>query len=179
MNEPVPSLSRAESYGQAFDLAFAEDRQAEACVCEAFLAIRLGEDPYALRLGEIAGLLKDREPRPIPTPLPELLGLIGFRGKLCPVYDLAALLGQGRTPIAPWIFLARGALIGYAVDRFEGQLRADPAQVVARQAGDPDRPFLHAILRQDGLPRPILDLPALTGALRDRVRTFQPKVLEE
>ena len=180
MNEPVPVLSRAERYRQAFDQSFAEDRLGATRTLAAFLAIRLEEAPYALRLGDVAGLLKGRQLMPLPSPLPELMGLIGFRGKLCPVYDLAALLGQGRARAATWIFLARGPeLLGYAVDTFEGQLQADPAQVVAHQAGDAARPFLHDLLRQDGAARPILDLPALAGALRKRVKSLQKQDVEE
>jgi chemotaxis signal transduction protein len=62
-----------------------------------FLLIQAGEQPYALRIGELSGLESDRKIVPLPaapgSTAPWLLGLCAVRGQLAPVFDLAAILG--------------------------------------------------------------------------------------
>jgi hypothetical protein len=107
-----------------FDAAFAKAPASTAAPAEELLAIRVQAEPFAVPVAEVAGLCADRLVVPLPTPARELLGLVCLRGRVVPVYDLAALL-MGGSPRPPprWMLLVRGhAALGLAFDVFEGQL---------------------------------------------------------
>jgi purine-binding chemotaxis protein CheW len=100
---------------------------------EGLLAIRVGADPYALRLSEIVGLHADVKIVPVPSPVAQLLGIVGLRGMMAPVYDLAALLGYPPAASPRWMVLAGASQsMGLAFDAFEAQTAKAKAQVVAR-----------------------------------------------
>jgi purine-binding chemotaxis protein CheW len=138
---------------------------------EAFLAIRAGGDAWALRLGEIAGLFKDRRVIPLPSPLPGLLGIAGFRGTVMPVYDLRFLLGHGQAEESPqWLVLASAAeRVALGFDAFEGLISAGPEDVApaSRHAA---RANVNQALRAGGIVRPIVDIPSLVEAVKSRAR---------
>src|SRR5215218_10100104 len=91
----VPT-NRAAELREAFDRSFAQLATSEADVVESLLGIRIGTDPYGLRLGELSGLFADKKITRLPSPVSELLGIAGFRGAVLPVYDLGMLLGCPR-----------------------------------------------------------------------------------
>src|ERR1700675_3898235 len=100
-----------------FDEAFAAPTSPIAEPLEDLLAIRVGSDPYALRLSEIAGLHVGVKIVPIPSPAAQLLGIVGIRGVMAPIYDLAALLGYPPAASPRWIALARAAQpVGFAFE---------------------------------------------------------------
>jgi len=161
-----------------FDLSFAQAWRAQTAPLRQLLAVRVGGDAYALDLDDIAGLVVDRRIVPIPTPVPELLGLAGFRGQVAAVYDLAALLGYPRRDGLRWIVLVRHAqLVALAFDAFEAQLGATAEQVMpfaaAAQAGAgenalPPLPVQDAVCSQ-GTVRPIIRLAGVVDDIRRRV----------
>src|SRR4051812_7736160 len=94
MSELIDTIEHsAQGLKRAFDGSFAAAPQRRDADTEDFLAIRLGCDPYALRLREIGGLFADRRISALPSGIVELLGIAGFRGTILPVYDLRMLLG--------------------------------------------------------------------------------------
>ena len=110
--------SQLEELRAAFDrtFAFAEQDQAGAQYVDV-LAIRVAEQGYALRLAEVLAVHAERKLVPVPSPAPELLGLVGLRGLVAPVYDLRRLLGHAAGPTPRWLALARGtSAIGFAFD---------------------------------------------------------------
>lgn len=106
-----------------FDAAFAKAPAETAAPAEGLLAIRVQAEPFAVPVAQVAGLCADRLVVPLPTPVRELLGLVCLRGRVVPVYDLAALLlGGSPRPPPRWMLLVRGrAALGLAFDVFEGQ----------------------------------------------------------
>lgn len=106
-----------------FDSAFAEPPPAAAEEFEDLLVIALGSERYLLRLREIEGLYLDRAITPVPSPLPDLLGVTDFRGELVAVYDLGALLGYPRAQGGRYLARMPRRGVGFAFAHFEGHLR--------------------------------------------------------
>lgn len=53
----------------------------------------LGEEEYALPVAQVREIVPYSEPRPVGRGAGSVRGVIGLRGRLLPVHDLAALLG--------------------------------------------------------------------------------------
>jgi chemotaxis signal transduction protein len=135
MKEAQSTLTgRATELARAFDTAFAESAQAAAGSPLALLAIRVAGEPLALRLTQLAGLYARRSIVPVPSALPELLGLVGLRGAIVPVYDLGALLGRAPQRDPRWIVLAAQVSIALAFDELEGYWRLPADSVVSGPA---------------------------------------------
>jgi chemotaxis signal transduction protein len=139
--------NRAADFRNSFDKAFSLSRAtSEDAAGEDFLTIRIAGDGYAIRLREIAGLVKGRRVVACPSFVPEFQGIAGVRGTLVSVYSLPALLGYSvGAEHAPWLLLcavrtAEGVdeTIGFAFPEFSGFVRALPTQV--HSAADQDAP---------------------------------------
>jgi len=132
MKEAESTLTgRAAELARAFDRTFAEPPRAAAGGLLALLAIRVGGDPLALRLTQVAGLYARRSIVPVPSALPELLGLVSLRAAIVPVYDLGALLGRTPQLDPRWIVLAAQAAIALAFDELEGYWRLSADSVIS------------------------------------------------
>jgi purine-binding chemotaxis protein CheW len=159
---------RVEALREAFDRSFAQLPALEAVRTEDLLAIRVAGNPYALRVTEIAGLFADKVVVPVPSAVPELLGVSGLRGAIVPVYDLAALLGYSVHAATRWLVLARSREpVALAFDTFEAQLALSPQDVVSA-AGD--RPHMRGAVRAAGSLRPIAHLPSVLDEIHQRVK---------
>lgn len=53
----------------------------------------LGSEHYGLPVEQVREILRYAEPRPVASELPSMRGVIGLRGRLVPVHELAVLLG--------------------------------------------------------------------------------------
>lgn len=155
---------RALELRQSFDRSFAEPLRAGERAIVDFISLRLGGDPYAVRMADITGLFTNVKVTPVPSPLAELRGIAGFRGTLTPVYDLAALLGYPPST-ARWIVLANAGALGFAFDAFEGHFRIEPAAIAAQQ--DAAR-HVHEIARQADAAWPVVDIPSVVAAIAAR-----------
>jgi chemotaxis signal transduction protein len=159
-------LRSAAQLRQEFDTAFSRPPPAQADPAEDHLAIRLGPDAHAVALAEIAALAPLRALARLPGPLPELLGVAGWRGTIRPVYDLAALLGYAPASAPRWLVWAAVAPVGLAFETLEGHLRV-PCTARARPDGDqPARRHVHAVLHTGGGVRPVVALVSVLEALR-------------
>ncbi len=127
-------VDRAAELRARFDRGFAEPPHPGAVATVDLLAIRLGGAPYALRLGELAGLFADRAVTPLPTEIPALLGVAGFRGAIVPVYDLRRLLGCAATAPPRWLVVTTQLAVGFGFDGLDGHLRI-PVDAIARGDG--------------------------------------------
>jgi purine-binding chemotaxis protein CheW len=165
-------LSRAEQLRQEFDRSFMEPIVQGQVETHAFIGLRLGGEPYAIRLGEIGGLHGHAVIVPCPTPLPELMGLAGFRGALVPVYDLAALLGHPPSA-GRWLALAADRALAYAFDDFDSQFRVLPEAIHADQRPKARAHTNSTVRHGEGL-WPIIDLPTLFATIRDRAQSAAP-----
>jgi purine-binding chemotaxis protein CheW len=162
----------AERLRQEFDRAFAQPLGAVEEAWDTLLAIRVREDPFALRLSEIAGLFVDRPVTPIPTPFPDLLGVTGFRGTVIPVFDLGALLGYPAAAAPRWLTLSAGASpVALAFDGFEGTQRIvdAPEQDIPRSGSDGAGRHVRGVAHAGGgRPRPVVDIPSILDAIDHR-----------
>ena len=53
----------------------------------------LGSEEYALPIGSVHEIIRFSEPRSVASEVPWIRGVIGLRGKIVPIYDLASRLG--------------------------------------------------------------------------------------
>lgn len=161
---------RAAELCRAFDRSFVETRHFETATVEDFLSVQVGGDPYALRLAEVAGLYSDKKITSLPSRVGELRGIAGFRGAMLPVYDLAALLRYPQSQAPRWLAVAGGAPVALAVEHFDGHCRV-PSDSIASHQGDRSREHLHQVLRTQDFVRPIINIPSLVAAIRERAQT--------
>jgi chemotaxis signal transduction protein len=139
MNAREPMVETASAAGTAatlrrlFDQSFAAPVSSHAERHVDLLAIRVGPGCYGLRLAEIGGLHADLRIVPVPSPAAQLLGVVGIRGTMAPIYDLATFLGHPPAPSPRWIVLVRGPqTVGFAFDAFDSHLKVSAASLAQR-----------------------------------------------
>ena len=171
----APKLSRqAQTLKRDFDRSFAEPMRPPPPQTLDLLRVRLGGDPWAIPLTDMAGLHSGKHITPVPGRTPALLGLAGFRGALAAVYDLPALIGVGASPIsaARWLLLAAERPVAFAFGELEGHLRVD-AGAVLPLGPEGGTAWTRGFIEDDRLRRPILHLPALLARLGQTNQTPQ------
>jgi chemotaxis signal transduction protein len=160
--------ARAAALRDVFDRGFAAPPPSAVQAAEDFLAIRLEDAPYALRLADITALAVDSRIIAVPGQFPALLGLAGFRGALLPVYALGALLGHDATLPARW--LVRADELAFAFTRLDGHLRLSATQflpLLARASAQGHvKRHVSGFLQLADHRRPVLDMAALRAAVR-------------
>ena len=140
-----PVVGTAAALRSAFDQSFAVAAASKLERLEGLLAIRVGGDPYVLRLSQISGLYADRRIVAVPSPVTELLGIVGLRGVMSPVYDLAALLRYPPAANPRWMVFAGGPQpVGFAFERFEAHLQVPGVSLVS----DEDRAASAGVARE-------------------------------
>jgi len=93
MRREASHPSRGTQLRVDFDAAFTRAHSAVSPGQLDLLLIRVGGHPYALPLSQVLALHADRPLTKAPSSRRELLGLVGLRGVVTPVYDLSVLLG--------------------------------------------------------------------------------------
>ncbi|MEJ7729417.1 MAG: chemotaxis protein CheW [Polyangiaceae bacterium] len=163
--------ARAEALRRAFDDGFAEAPTPRRRGDESYLAIRVGDRPYALRVRDIAGLYADRAIVPVPSDAPALLGVAAFRGVMAPVFDLRVALAQPAGAAPAWLVLVHTPEpVGLAFDLFEEHFTPEQHALVAPAAppGSSNGASASRIVRGAGEARPIVDLAGLIAKLAPR-----------
>ena len=166
---PVGTAAGLRRY---FDESFAAPAASMTQPLEDFLAIRVGSDPYAFRLSEIAGLHAGVKIVPVPSPAVQLLGIVGIRGMMAPIYDLAALL-RYRSSVNPrWFVIARAPHpVGFAFEAFESHLQVAPASLASGNRQDTGTgkagKHLRGTVRTAGALRPIIFLASVMDMIED------------
>lgn len=61
----------------------------------------LGSEEYALPIGAVHEIIRYSEPRTVASSEPWIRGVIGLRGKIIPVFDLAARRAWSRPAPSP------------------------------------------------------------------------------
>ena len=160
-----------------FDRSFAQAPQPPEGGRESLLAIRVGAEAYALRLAEVKGLYTGRRILALPSGLPELLGVSGFRGQIVPVYDLAILLGQdaggasGRAAPRWLVQLQHREPLALAFDAFDAHFSAGASDLIADPAAIASPSHLqhrrNAVRRGEAV-LPILHLQSLIDDIQAR-----------
>lgn len=170
MTQPHSALPlTAEDMRRSFDAGFALAPDASARETTDFLAIQAGGGRYALRVGDLSGLVGHPTIVPLGSADPALLGIAGIRGQLLPVYRLAALIGAGRVDgESAWLAVCgTEEPVALAFAALDGHLRV-PAADVYTPPDQPDHRFVREALRLGPDVRYVLDMPSILAAIRDR-----------
>lgn len=97
----------------------------------------LGHDEYALPIAQVQEIIRYTEPRPVASEEPWIEGVIGLRGKIIRVCNLARRLGvvAERADDARIVIVeTAGGTAGLVVDEVEGVVRAGDRLVVLLNA---------------------------------------------
>ena len=100
----------------------------------------LGSEEYALPIGSVQEIIRYAEPRSVVSEAAWIRGVIGLRGKIVPIYDLAARLGlMVESEAGKIVIVETGAEpVGVMVDDVEEVLTvaADQLEDVAAAESD-------------------------------------------
>ena len=100
----------------------------------------LGEEEYALPIADVHEIIRYTEPRSVASSVGWIRGVISLRGKIVPVYDLAARLGEAREPDRPplKIVIVETAerMAGVVVDDVDEVITVDADQLERLPAAD-------------------------------------------
>lgn len=167
MSDDVATARNAKALALDFDRTFADPRRVTGDDMEGLLALRVGGDPFAVRLRDVTGLIVDRKIVALPSPISALLGIVGLRNGIAPVYSLGALLGYGASRDAPrWLLLVgAGPLFGLAFEDFDGHRQIARADVSSAQ-GETSGAHVPESVRIDDLRRGLISIAALTDTIK-------------
>jgi chemotaxis signal transduction protein len=176
MSESSFGLDRLEELRRSFDQSFAEAPREGAEQFEDLLCLRVSGDAYAVRLSETSGIYVDRKVVRLPSPVPELLGMTGFRGSVIPVFDLGASLGYALTSDAGrWLLLVGTIeIVGLAFQEFDGHLRTTSHDLASQETSEPRRQHIREVVSAGGIMRPIVSLASVIQAVKRRVASAGP-----
>jgi purine-binding chemotaxis protein CheW len=138
---------------------------------EDLLTIRVSRDAYAMKVSEITGLATDKKVVALPSPIPELHGLVGIRGALIPAYSLGALLGYAADgEQRRWLALC-GTEDSFALvfSGFEGYVRVPWAELYTAEPNNEARTHIKQMVRTEGIIRGIVSVPSLLEAITKQV----------
>lgn len=112
-----------ERLRREFDHSFSRPRSGEVRKTEWVVVLGLGGGRVAVRIDQLGAIHSGRKVVQVPSENAALVGLAGVRGRVVPVFDLASLLGLGRSP-PQWRWLAVASLsvpAGFSFERLELQ----------------------------------------------------------
>lgn len=152
---------RAASLRAEFDAQFATAPVLGQESGERFLILGVGRDRLLCRLAHVGGLHVGHRIVPVPSTKPALLGIVGLRGAIVPVYALGAALGFPPDEASRWLVTAASAPLAFAVGRFERHVEIPRDRIVPR--GNAGCLREAAAVGPDTLS--IVDLPAVAAQL--------------
>jgi len=159
---------------RAFDEAFAAPVVDQPEDRATLIAIRVAGQPFALRATEISAVAKRRRIVPVPSRVPELLGLAGIRGAPVPVYDLATILGLSRANEPQWFVLTqREAQLALAVDEIEGLIEVRKTKLFADDTS-PSGGHVRQLARMGAETRAVIDITAVVETIRQHASSSEP-----
>jgi purine-binding chemotaxis protein CheW len=90
----------------------------------------LGSEEYALPIASVSEIIRYTEPRSVASDAAWIRGVIGLRGKIIPIFDLAARMGlQGSDPGKIVIVETGTGQVGVMVDEVEEVLTVSAEQL--------------------------------------------------
>ena len=90
----------------------------------------LGSEEYALPIGAVHEIIRFSEPRSVASEVPWIRGVIGLRGKIVPIFDLAARMGlEPSRPGKIVIVSSSAGQVGVMVDEVEEVLTVTSEQL--------------------------------------------------
>jgi purine-binding chemotaxis protein CheW len=99
---------------------------------EQLVVFSLGAEEYALPIAAVHEIIRFSEPRSVASEVAWIRGVIGLRGKIIPVFDLAARLDLAQTGTEPGkivILETGGGQVGVMVDEVEEVVTVDSGQL--------------------------------------------------
>jgi chemotaxis signal transduction protein len=157
---------RLRELAQDFDQGFVRRPELKDQEFVDLLAVRVASDPFVLRLSQIAGLFAHRKIVPLPSALPELLGLASFRATIVPVYDLCALLGRAREVEPRWLVMAADLPIALGFSELIGHRRLATRDILKDERGPGASLHVPEVARDpDGL-YPVIDVASVVASIR-------------
>lgn len=165
MNDTTGLHATVRALRAEFDSGFAQAPQPPSASRQNMLTIHVCGERYALRLLDVRGLHADRRILALPSALPELLGVAGFRGQVIPVYDLGALLGHTAASTPRWLVLAQGREpLALAFESFDAHVAVAAEHIVDGAA----RLHVRGALRIGELLLPLIDMQSLVEDVQRR-----------
>jgi purine-binding chemotaxis protein CheW len=90
----------------------------------------LGSEEYALPIGSVHEIIRFNEPRSVASEVPWIRGIIGLRGKIIPIFDLAARMGLEPSEPGKIVIVSSGSgQVGVMVDEVEEVLTVTSEQL--------------------------------------------------
>lgn len=159
-----PALT-VEELRLAFDQSFAVRADATSIPGDDYLLVGVATHMFALRLSQVASLHRAPRAMRLPDSPPALLGLVGFRRTVYPLYDLSRLLGCTPGADARWALVTAARPLALAFARLGGHRRvaADPVTPAGSTASS--APHQRGVVRIDGSLHPIVDLDSVSDAI--------------
>ncbi|MCK7593362.1 chemotaxis protein CheW [Pseudomarimonas salicorniae] len=165
------AVQSAEQLRQAFDSAFAIERESASEGAGSLLRIAVGAEArvYVMDLSGLALVRKSPRIVPLPGAAAELRGLATMRGRTVPVFSLARLLGLavGREP--GWT-VGVGAELDFALqfEQLEAIIQVRPSQL--REAPNEQLRHVRSLCVVGTTSLPVLDIESIRGAIRPDAR---------
>ncbi len=161
--------SRAQALREAFDQSFAAAPKGPSEELDDLLMIRLADDPYAISLREIGGIVAKRPIVAAPAMAEHFLGLAGVRGEVVPVYALASIFGLDEAEAPAWMVLCGEApVIALAFAHFDGYSRLPLSRIHSDSEQRAARPFVSRVVSTDTGVGAVIDVPRIITALRNQ-----------
>lgn len=129
-----------------------------------FVAFHVGNEEYALPIGQIQEVIRWTKPRSVVSEDPWVVGVISLRGKIVPVGDLAGRLGVSATPTedSKIVIIETGSqTVGMIVDAVDEVLSIGDDQLDTSTVNDRD--IVRGIAKIDQRLVVILDAEAFGG----------------
>jgi purine-binding chemotaxis protein CheW len=124
----------------------------------------LGGEQYALPIAAVSEIIRHTPPRAVASSHPYTHGVIGLRGKIIPVYDLAARIGIAAGEAGKIVIVDNhGSQIGVVVDEVDEVLTLSDEQLEHVPAADGDA--IDSIAKIDDRLIVLLDPTRLFGAV--------------
>jgi hypothetical protein len=118
------------------------------------LTVRVGGDPHVVRTAQIVGLHSGPQILSVPSASTSLLGIVGLRGVIVPVFDLAVLLGYPSAPSVTCLITAGAPQpVAFGIELFEAHVSIGADAGPALRIGD--------------LMRRVVDIPSLLEMIRN------------
>ncbi|HEY3973653.1 MAG TPA: chemotaxis protein CheW [Candidatus Sulfotelmatobacter sp.] len=164
--EMSSQLNRLADLRSAFDRTFQLPYQAKSKDVEAMIAFRIAGTALAVRIQHITGIMKRTVILPVPSIVPELLGVAVVRGGLVPVFNLATLLELPASGEPQWFMhMNRETPVALAFDRLEGRIEVQRSHLYADETSL-RRKHIHQLAEVGSVVRAVIDASALMESIR-------------
>lgn len=161
-------MNRLDELRREFDDGFAAPARTETEATTDFLGVRVAGQPFALRVPELAFVSVQRRIVALPSSTPELLGLVGIRSRIVPVYSLARILGlAGARENTPWLATCdAGGEVAFAFESFERYLRLAKNRVRPWERSN----LVREQISDGSIEREVIELSQITSGITGRKR---------